>query len=379
MDFTLTEDQEMFRQSVRKFIREKVAPLARDIDKKDEFPLELFREVGRLGFLGVGVSEEYGGSSAGAVSTCLLVEEMARVSSGFAAGVMAHIGLGMGPIFAHGSESQKKRYIIPGVRGEALGGLALTEPDAGSDVANIRTTAVKQGGGWILNGTKTFITNGSLAKFLVVAARTGKEKGSKGMSLFIVEAGTPGFRVARRLDKLGWKGSDTAELVFEECRVPDDALLGRENEGFSLLMRTLQGGRVAISAFALGTAEAACDAALEYSKQRIAFGRPISEFQAVRFKLTQMAVEIEASRLLILHAAWLRDNGRQYRKEASMAKLYSSEMCQRVTREAVQIHGGYGFMMEYDVQRHYRDAMIYTLGEGTSEIQNEIIARELGL
>jgi len=379
MDFKLTEEQEIFRDSVRKYAREKIAPIVKEVDEKDKFPMDIFNEMGRLGFLGIGVKEEYGGSNAGAITLCILIEELARVSSGVAAGTMAHLCLGMGPVIKFGSEAQKKKYLVPAARGEILAALAITEPNAGSDVANVQTTAAKDGKHYVINGSKVFITNGSLAQYVVVVTKTNREKKAKGVSLFIVEKGTPGFRVARKHDKLGWRGSDTAELVFEDCRVPADALVGVENEGFPQLMKTLESGRVSIAACALGQAESALDLALKYSIDRKAFGQPISAFQAIRFKLTRMATEIEAARLLILWAAWLQDNGMEFRKEAAMAKLYSSEVCQEVAREAIQIHGGYGFMTEYDVSRIYRDAMLYTIGEGTSEVQHEIIARGLGL
>jgi alkylation response protein AidB-like acyl-CoA dehydrogenase len=379
MNFEFNDEQKMLRETVRKFAQKEVEPISEEIDEKDEFSFKLFRRMGELGFLGLPFSQTYGGSEAGAIGACIFTEEMAKANSGVAAGAMAHVNLALMPVYVFGTEEQKKKYLVPGIKGEKIGAFGLTEPYAGSDVQGIRTTAVKKNGKYIINGSKTFITNGSVADFVLVAAYTDKSKKSNGISVIIVDKGTKGFKVGRKLKKLGWHASDTAELSFEDCVVPEENLLGAEGTGFMNLMKTLHIGRINISAFAVGLAEAAFEKALEYAKERVAFGQPIGKFQAIRFKLSRMITEIEAARTLVYRSAWLADNGREDKKLTSITKLKSSEVCQWVTREAIQIFGGYGFMMEYPLQRYFRDSMIFTIGEGTSEIHEEIIARELGL
>jgi len=379
MDFEFTNEQIMLRETVRKFAEKEVMPISEILDEKDEFSFELFRRMGELGFLGLPFSERYGGSGLGAIEACIFTEEMAKANSGVAASAMAHVNLALMPLYVFGTEEQKQRYLVPGIKGEKIGAFGLTEPYAGSDVQGIRTTAVKKNGKYIINGSKTFITNGSVADFVLVAAYTDRSKKSRGISVFIVEKGTKGFKVGRKLKKLGWHASDTAELSFEDCEVPEENLLGTEDSGFVNLMKTLHIGRINISSFAVGLAEAAFEKALQYAKERVAFGQPIGKFQAIRFKLSRMATEIEAARTLVYRAAWSADRGKEDRKLTSITKLKSSEVCQWVTREAIQIFGGYGFMMEYPLQRYFRDSMIFTIGEGTSEVHEEIIARELGL
>lgn len=379
MDFEFTEEQKMLRETVRKFAVKEIEPISEKLDEEDEFSFQLFRRIGELGFIGLPFSSAYGGSDSGAIGACIFTEELAKANSGVAAGVMAHMNLALMPIYIFGTEEQKKKYLIPGIKGEKIGAFGLTEPYAGSDVQGIRTTAVKKNGKYIINGSKTFITNGSVADFVLVAAYTDKNKRSKGISVIIVDKGTKGFKVGRKLKKLGWHASDTAELYFEDCAVPEENLLGSEDSGFVNLMKTLHIGRINISAFAVGLAEAAFERSLQYAKERVAFGQTIGKFQAIRFKLSRMKTEIEAARTLVYRAAWSYDSGKEDRMIASIAKLKSSEVCQWVTREAIQIHGGYGFMMEYPLQRYFRDSMIFTIGEGTSEVHEEIIARELGL
>ncbi len=379
MDFEFNEEQRMLQDMVRKFAQKEVEPISEKLDEEDEFSLELFRRMGELGFLGLPFPVKYGGSDAGVTGACIFTEEMAKANSGVAASAMAHVNLALMPIYVFGTEEQRTKYLVPGIKGEKIGAFGLTEPYAGSDVQGIRTTALKKNGRYIINGSKTFITNGSVADFVLVAAYTDKSKRSRGISVIIVEKGTRGFKVGRKLKKLGWHASDTAELFFEDCAVPEENLLGSEGTGFMNLMKTLHIGRINISAFAVGLAEVAFEKALQYAKERVAFGQPIGKFQAIRFKLSRMIAEIEAARTLVYRAARALDNGKEDRKLASITKLKSSEVCQWVTREAIQIFGGYGFMMEYPLQRYFRDSVIFTIGEGTSEVHEEIIARELGL
>lgn len=379
MDFEFTEEQKMLRETVKRFAMKEVEPISEQLDEEDNFSFELFKRMGDLGFLGLPFPVNYGGSDAGAIGACIFTEELSKANSGVAAGAMAHMNLALMPIFIFGTEEQKKKYLVPGIKGEKIGAFGLTEPCAGSDVQGIRTVAVKKEGKYIINGSKTFITNGSVADFVLVAAYTDKSKKANGISVLIVEKGTKGFKVGRKLKKLGWHASDTAELFFDDCAVPEENLLGAEGTGFMNLMKTLHIGRINISSFAVGLAEAAFEKALQYAKERVAFGQPIGKFQAIRFKLSRMHTEIEAARTLVYRAAWAYDTGKEDRKLASIAKLKSSEVCQWVTREAIQIFGGYGFMMEYPLQRYFRDSMIFTIGEGTSEVHEEIIARELGL
>jgi alkylation response protein AidB-like acyl-CoA dehydrogenase len=331
-----------------------------------------------MGFLGIVFPEEYGGVGLDKITECIFAEEMGRINAGIAMCVNAHTGLALFPIYKFGTEDQKQRYLVPGIAGQKIGALGLTEPNAGSDARSIRTQAVKQGSKYILNGTKTWITNGCMADFAVVAAYTDKSKRGEGISLFIVEKGFPGFKVGNKIHKLGHKTADTGELIFDNCEVPEENLLVGEG-GFDRAMATLLGARITHAAKSVGMARAAFEYALQYSKEREAFGRPICKFQAISFKLADMAVKIETAKLLVYKAAWLYSQGKRCVKEASMAKLYASEVVQWVATEAVQVLGGYGYGVEYPVERYYRDAKLASITEGTSEIQHIIIARELGL
>ncbi len=378
LDFEFTEEQNMFRDTVVEFGKREIEPLIEEYEKKEEFPKELFPKLGEMGFLGIVFPEEYGGVGLDKITECIFAEEMGRINAGIAMCVNAHTGLALFPIYKFGTEDQKQRYLVPGIAGQKIGALGLTEPNAGSDARSIRTQAVKQGSKYILNGTKTWITNGCMADFAVVAAYTDKSKRGEGISLFIVEKGFPGFKVGNKIHKLGHKTADTGELIFDNCEVPEENLLVGEG-GFDRAMATLLGARITHAAKSVGMARAAFEYALQYSKEREAFGRPICKFQAISFKLADMAVKIETAKLLVYKAAWLYSQGKRCVKEASMAKLYASEVVQWIATEAVQVLGGYGYGVEYPVERYYRDAKLASITEGTSEIQHIIIARELGL
>ncbi len=375
MDFALTEEQEIFRKSVREFAEKEIMPRAHEIDQKGEFPWDIVRKMAELGLMGLPFPEEYGGAGGDAISYAIAVEEIARASGSVAITYSAHISLACTPIYLFGTEEQKRKYLIPMARGEKIGAFGLTEPGAGSDAAAIKTRAVLDGDEWVINGQKIFITNGSVADVVVIAAVTDPAKGKKGISNFIVEKGTPGFRVGREEDKMGLRGSVTSELIFENCRVPKENLLGKEGEGYKQFLITLDGGRIGIGAMAVGLGMAALEAAARYAKERVQFGQPIAEFQAIQWMLADMATELEAARLLVYRAAWLKDRGQRFTKEAAMAKLFASEAAVRACYKAIQIHGGYGYTRDYPVERFYRDARLTTIGEGTSEIQRLVIAR----
>jgi butyryl-CoA dehydrogenase len=378
LDFEFTDEQNMFRDTIREFGQNEIEPLVEEYEKKEDFPKELFPKLGEMGFLGITFPEEYGGVGLDKVTDCIFAEEMGRICAGIAMCINAHVGLACFPIYKFGTEEQKQKYLVPGIAGEKIGSLGLTEPGAGSDARSIRTQAVKNGDKYIINGTKTWITNGTMCDFSVIAAYTDKSKKGEGISLFVVEKGTPGFKVSGKVHKLGHKAADTSELVFEDCEVPEENLLGGEG-GFELAMTTLLGARITHAAKSVGLAQAAFEYALGYSKEREAFGRSISKFQAISFKLADMAVKIETARLLVYKAAWLYSNDKRCVKEASMAKLYAAEVVQWVATEAVQVLGGYGYGVEYPVERYYRDAKLASLTEGTSEIQHIVISRELGI
>jgi len=378
LDFEFTEEQNMFRDTIRDFGQKEIEPIVEEYEKKEDFPKELFPKLGDMGFLGIIYPEEYGGVGLDKITDCIFAEEMGRVCAGIAMCINAHIGLACFPIYKFGTEEQKQKYLVPGIAGKKIGALGLTEPNAGSDARSIRSQAIKDGNKFILNGTKTWITNGSMADFAVVAAYTDKSKKGEGISLFIVEKGFPGFTVSGKVHKLGHKAADTSELVFENCEVPEENLLGGEG-GFQRAMATLIGARITHAAKSVGMAQVAFEYALQYSKERDAFGQPISKFQAISFKLSDMAVKIETARLMVYKAAWLYSQDKRCVKEASMAKLYAAEVVQWVAIEAVQVLGGYGYGVEYPVERYYRDAKLASLTEGTSEIQRIVIARELGL
>ncbi len=378
LGFTLDEEQEAFRLAVRGFAERALAPRVEDLERTETFPLDLFKELGRLGYLGVGYPEEYGGSGGDMVMRCLLIEEIARVNCGVAAALLAHVGLGCIPILRFGTEDQKRRYLVPAIRGEKLASFGLSEPNAGSDAASIRTTAERHGDEYVINGSKMFITNGNIADYCLVAAYTDRSRRGAGISMFIVDTTTKGFAVSRKLRKTGHHTSETAALTFEDMRVPAAALLGGSEGGFTQVTGTLEGGRITHAARSVGVSQAALEAALGYAKEREQFGQPIAKFQAIKFKLARMAMEVETARTSMWRAAWLFDRGVCMR-EAAMAKLFASEVAQRVTWEAVQIHGGYGYITEFPVERFWRDARLMTITEGTTEIQLMIIARELGL
>jgi alkylation response protein AidB-like acyl-CoA dehydrogenase len=378
MDFDLTEDQRMFQKTFRNFVEKEIAPLVEQSEASHSFPVELFPKLGKNGYLCVHYSEKYGGSGADKVTDAIWTEEIARVSTGFASSLSGQM-LGSFPIYAFGTEEQKQKYIPLAVSGEKIFGFALTEPNAGSDAASITTTVRREGDTYILNGTKMFTTNGTIGDYIMLAATTDRTKGMKGIALFLVERGMPGFNNTKRLEKLGIHSSDTAELVLEDCRLPRENLIGEEQGGFPRVMEALNQSRINVAALAVGTAQAAFEASLKYAQERVQFGQPIAKFQINRFKLARMAMLIEAARLLVYKASWLCDQGRPFAKEASMAKLFATEAATRITGEAVQIHGGYGYMVEYPVERYFRDAKVGTIYEGTSEIQHEIIAKHIGV
>jgi len=377
MDFELTEEQQMMQRMVRDFAENEIRPIAQEMDVSGEFPWEVIRKMGRLGLLGLPVPEEYGGCGADTVTYAIAVEEVSRVSGSVGITLAAHTSLGLDLIHRFGTEEQKRKYLPPLAAGKGLAAFGLTEPEAGSDAAAVKTTAVLDGEQWVINGQKTFITSGSIADVVIVAAVTDKSAGTKGISNFIVEKDTPGFRPGRDEEKMGLRGSVTSQLFFEDCRVPKENLLGQPGGGFKQFLITLDGGRISIGAMAVGLAQGALEAAVKYSKERVQFGQPIAKFQAIQWMIADMATEIEAARLMVYRAAWLKDKGVRFTKEAAMAKLYASEAAERACFKAIQIHGGYGYMKEYDVERIYRDNRLTTIGEGTSEIQRLVIARQV--
>jgi len=378
MDFELTEEQRLFRNVVRDVAEKEVAPRAAELDEKGGFPWKSFSKMGELGILGIPYPEEYGGSGGDMVSYAIAVEEVSRACGSTGITFAAHTSLACGPLYYFGSEEQKKKYLSPLASGQKVGGFGLTEPEAGSDAGGTQTRAEFDGDEWVINGRKTFCTNGSVADIVVLTARTDSEAGgSHGISSFIVEKGTPGFRPGRDEDKMGLKGSVTSELILEDCRIPRENLLGVEGEGFKQFLATLDGGRISIGAMALGLAQAALDRAVPYAKERYQFGRPIGSFQAIQWMLADMATEIEAARLMIYRVAWMRDRGLKTTKDSAMAKLFASEVAERAAFKALQIHGGYGYTRDYEIERIYRDQRLCTIGEGTSEIQRLVIARQL--
>jgi len=377
MDFEPTEEQRMFRRMVREFAEREIAPRASEIDEMDEFPWDIFHRMGELGVYGLPFPEEYSGSDAGYTCLVIALEEIARVSGSMAITLDAQISLCSEPIYLFGNEEQKQKYLVPLARGEKVGCFGLTEPQAGSDAGATRTRAVRDGDEWVINGQKIFITNGSIADVIVITASTDPEKGTRGISAFIVEKDTPGYQPGRDEDKMGLRGSVTSELFFENCRVPAENLLGKENEGFKQFLVTLDAGRVAIAAMAVGLAQGAFERAVAYAQEREQFGQPIAKFQAVQWMIAEMSTEIEAARLMVHRAAWLREQGKRFTKEAAMAKLFASEVSERVCCKAIQIHGGYGYVREYEVERMYRDQRLCAIGEGTNEIQRLVIARQI--
>ena len=377
MDIFLTEEHKMFRETVRKFAQKEIEPLIEEAERKQEFPKHLIAKAREAGFLGMIIPEEYGGAGGDMLMVSILSEELVRVCAGIGVGLFGVI-LGPGAISTLGTEEQKKKFLPQALKGETVFCLGITEPGAGSDVSSIETTARKDGDHYVLNGRKIFITNGTFADYAFIAAYTDKSKGYAGMAMFVVDTKLPGFEVARKLDKLGHRSTETAELILEDVRVHKDDLLGNPESGFINIMQVLDGGRIIVASRALGVAVAAYEAAFKYAQQRVQFGRPISKFQVTKFKIARMAMELDAARLLIYRAAWMVNNGIKATKEVSMAKLFSSEVCERIAAEALQIHGGYGYITEFPVERYYRDSKLTQITEGTSEIQHMIIARELG-
>ncbi|MBI5367732.1 MAG: acyl-CoA dehydrogenase [Planctomycetes bacterium] len=367
----------MIQETVRDFTRQEIAPRARQIDEKEEFPADVVKKMADLNLLGIPFPEEYGGAGGDYLSYALAVEEVAKACGSTALTLAAHVSLGTWPIYAFGTEEQKRKFVPPLARGERLGGFGLTEPNAGSDSSATQTSAVRAGDSWVLNGTKTFNTNGGVAGTYIVTAMIDRAQGAHGIGAFIVEKGYAGFSVGKEEKKLGCRGSNTVELILQDCTVPAENLVGGVNEGFKIFMKTLDGGRISIAAMALGLAEGAYEKSVAYARERRAFGSAIGSFQAVQWMLADMATEIEAARLLVMQAARLKDAGRPFAKEASMAKLFASEMAMRATWKAIQVHGGYGFCREYDVERMWRDAKLCEIGEGTSEIQRMVIARQV--
>lgn len=374
MKFELTEEQRLIQSMVREFAEAEVAPFAAENDRQHRFPEELLPKLAELNLLGVPFPEEYGGAGADNVSYAIVIEELSRVDASVGVIVSAHTSLGTWPIYKFGTPEQKEKYLRKLLTGEMLGAFALTEPGAGTDAAAGRTTAVLEGNEWVLNGSKIFITNGGYADVYVVTAMTDSSKGTKGISAFIVDKNSPGFSVGEKEHKMGIKASSTTPLYFSNCRIPQENLLGKIGEGFKIAMQTLDGGRIGIAAQALGIAQGAFEAAINYSKERVQFGKPISAQQAIQWMIADMAVEIDAARLLVYRASWNKDNGLPYSKEAAMAKVFAAETSSRVASRAIQIHGGYGYTENYPVERAYRDAKITELYEGTSEVQRMVIA-----
>jgi short-chain 2-methylacyl-CoA dehydrogenase len=376
-NYDLSEEHELVRRTVRDFAVERVAPVAEELDREHRFPYDLVRELAELGLMGMTIPEEYGGAGADTLSYAIAIEELTRIDSSVAITVAAHHSLGTLPIYLFGSEEQKREWLPQLASGEKLAAFGLTEPEAGSDAGAARTTARLEDGEWVINGSKLFITNAGtdITACVTITARTGDDE----ISNIIVPNGTPGYEIAAPMDKLGWRASDTRELSFRDARVPEGNLLGPRGKGFQQFLEILDGGRISVAAMGVGLAQGAYDLAAQYAKERKQFGKPIASFQAVQFALTDMATEIEAGRAMVYKAAWLKDQGRPFGKEAAMAKLYTGELSNRAVNASLQIHGGYGFMDEFAISRLYRDQKILEIGEGTNEVQRMVIAKHLGL
>ena len=378
MDFTFSDEQQALRRSVREFAEGEIRPHVMEWDEASHFPLEILPKLAEMGLMGVIFPEEYGGAGLGYIEYAIVIEELARVDGSVGLFVAAHNSLCSNHIYKFGSEEQKRKYLVPLAQGKKLGAWSLTEPEAGSDAGGTRTTAVRNGKGWTLNGSKTFTTNGTYADICVAMAVTDRSKDSHGISAFILEKGTSGFRPGKKENKLGMRASDTSEVIFTDCHIPAENLLGPEGEGFISSLKILDGGRISIAALGLGMAQGALEAATAYAKQRKQFNQPIADFQAIQFKLADMATQVEAARLLVYQAAWLADQKSvRFTRESSMAKYFAGEVAVYVADECVQIHGGYGFIKDYPAEKYYRDAKLCTIGEGTSEIQKLVIARQL--
>lgn len=371
--FELLEEHELMRNVARDFAKNEVAPVAKQLDRTGEFPYEWVKKCAELGFLGITVPEQYGGVGADALSECLVIEEIARESGSLALIIDAHTSLGCMPLLLEGTEEQKQKYLVPAAKGEKLMAFGLTEPGAGSDAGSSKTVAVLDGNEWIINGSKAWITNIGVAEIYIITAKTDPEKGNRGISAFIIEKGTPGFEIGKWEKKMGLNNSATGELFFRNCRIPKENLLGTVNKGFPLFLKGLDEGRIAISAMAVGMAQGALDRSIAYAKERIQFGRPIAQFQAISFYLAEMATKVELARTFLYRVAKMRDTGLRYTKEAAMLKFFSSEMCCWVCDKAVQIHGANGYSKEFDVERFMRDAKLLTIGEGTSEVCQIVI------
>ncbi|QDX93304.1 acyl-CoA dehydrogenase [Brevibacillus laterosporus] len=377
MQFDLTQEQQMLLKMIREFADEVVAPGAEQRDKEKQFPVDIMKQLSELELMGLPFPEEFGGAGADTISFAIVTEELSRACASTGITYSAHISLGGAPLHLFGTKEQKETYLTKICSGESIGAFGLTEPQAGSDAGGTRTHAVLQDGQYVINGSKCFITNASYAKFLALTAVTDKTKGTKGITALLVPTNATGFRVVDRYEKLGLNASNTTELVLEDIKVPQEAILGKEGEGFKQFLITLDGGRIGIGAMSVGVAQAAFDRALQYAKERKAFGSSLSHFQMIQQKLADMATQIELARTLVYKAAWLKDQGRKFTKEAAMAKLYASEVAMSATHQAIQIHGGYGYMKDYHVERYFRDARLLEIGEGTSEILRMVIAREV--
>jgi alkylation response protein AidB-like acyl-CoA dehydrogenase len=379
MDFELTEENIMFREAIRKFAEKEIVPLIDECEETNIFPRELFKKAAAQRFLCPRYPVELGGGGGDKITECIMVEELNRVNAGIASSLMAQSGLATQPIYNYGSEEQRQNFLIPAIHGDKVGAFGLTEPDAGSDAASIRTRAVRDGDSYVINGTKIFITNGPFCDYVILAAYTDPTKRGVGINLFIVEKGMPGFSVSRKLDKVGNRSIETGELVFEDCRVPAKNMIGeKEGGGFEQIAETLLSGRITYGARCTGVAQGAYELTLQYAKERIQFRQPIIKFQNTRFKLAEMATNVDVMRTYTYRVAWMYDAGKDVRAEGPMVKLFTAELLQKILSDSMQIHGGYGYMMEYPIQRFWRDGRLFTITEGTSEIQRHVIARQLG-
>lgn len=378
MDFSLNDSELMIQHMVRDFSQNELAPIAADLDREGRFPKEIIEKMADLDLFALPFSEDYGGTGDGYLAYVLAVEEISKACASTGITYAAHCSIGTGPVYLFGTEEQKQKWVVPCAKGDLLAAFGLTEPDAGSDAGGTKTTAVADRDEWLINGSKCFITNATYAGLVIITAVTEPGQGTRGISSFLVPGNTPGFSVTAPYEKLGLKASDTAEIVLEDVRIPQDYLLGKRGEGFKQFMQVLDGGRISIGALSVGIAQAALDAALEYAKERRQFGQPISKFQAIQFKLADMAASIELARLAVHRAAWLKDQGLPFTRESAIAKLFASETAVKAALEAIQIFGGYGYTREYPVERYLRDAKLMEIGEGTSEIQRMVIARQLG-
>ncbi|VVB60399.1 Crotonobetainyl-CoA dehydrogenase [uncultured archaeon] len=379
MDFQLTEQQKLFKKTIREFAEKEIKPLASKIDKEEYFPWDMYKKMGKLGLMSMTVPKKYGGAGIDKISYMIALEEISRICGSTGITIEAHNSLGVGHIYEKGTEEQRRKYLPKLLHGEAIAAWALTEPNAGSDAASLQTTALLEKNEWILNGTKQFITSGDIAAVTTVMAKTDKTLGAKGISAFIVEKDTPGFTVGVLEDKLGLRGSHTAELIFEDCHIPKEQLLGEKNLGFVGAMTILDRGRTAIGAMAVGIAQGALDESITYAKQREQFGKPIGKNQAIQWMIADMATSIDAARLLVMRAAYLEEKGLPFSIEASIAKLFASDIAMKATRDAIQIYGGHGYMRDLPLERFYRDVKLTQIGEGTSEVQRMVIAKRLGL